>query len=110
MTVKKADPPQSFQDLITTADQPVLVDFWAAWCGPCRIVAPVMEKIAREYKGRLVTVKVNVDEKPQVAGQYQVQSVPTIMLFWKGQPVMRTMGTRSYEEMKTQIDLNWPYK
>ena len=100
----------SFQDLITSSGKPVLVDFWATWCGPCQMVAPVVEQLAKEYRDRMVTIKVHVDEKPRIAGQYQVQSIPTIMLFWKGQPVMRTMGARPYEELKQQIEANWPYE
>lgn len=100
--------PKSFFDLIKTSDKPVLVDFWAEWCGPCRMVSPTVEKIAKEYKGKLLTVKVNVDEKQHVAMQYQVQSIPTIMMFWKGEPVMRLMGAQPYDAIKSQIDANWP--
>jgi thioredoxin 1 len=100
--------PKSFFDLIKTSEKPVLVDFWAEWCGPCRMVSPTVEKIAKEYKGKLLTIKVNVDEKQHVAAQYQVQSIPTIMMFWKGEPVMRLAGAQPYDAIKSQIEENWP--
>ncbi len=99
---------KSFQDLITNSDKPVLVDFWAEWCGPCRMVSPVVERIAREYSGRLTTVKVNVDEKQHVAAQYNVRSIPTIMMFWKGHVLMQTAGAQSFESLKHQIDSKLP--
>ncbi len=95
--------PKSFNQLITTTDKPVLVDFWAEWCGPCRMVSPAIEKLAKEFKGRMLTVKVNVDDKPHVAGQYQIQSIPTIMMFKNGQPVMRLTGAYPYEALKSEI-------
>ncbi len=95
---------ESFDELIRTSNLPVLVDFWAEWCGPCRIVSPTVEKIAREYSERLITIKVNVDKRPNIAAQYQIQSIPTIMMFWQGEPVMRLVGAQSYAQMKQQID------
>ena len=100
--------PKSFDDLIRFSEQPVLVDFWAEWCGPCRMVSPIVEQIAREYSGRLTAVKVNVDKKPHVAAQYNIQSIPTIMMFWKGQSIMRAVGAQSYAQLKQQIERNWP--
>jgi thioredoxin len=96
--------PSSFNDLIRDSDLPVLVDFWAEWCGPCHAVAPVIEQIAREYKGRLRVVKVNIDQKPQVAQQFQVQSIPTIMLFHRGAALMRELGAQPYGSLKQRID------
>ena len=96
--------PKSFDELIRTSEVPVLVDFWAAWCGPCTMVSPIVEQLAREYTGRLVTIKVNVDKKPHIASQYSVQGIPTIMLFWKGKPIMRTTGAQSREQLKQQIE------
>jgi len=97
-------PPPSFDELIRTSDFPVLVDFWAEWCGPCRMVSPVVEEIAREFSGRIVTIKVNVDRKPHIAAQFQVQGIPTIMIFWKGQPIMRTTGAQSRSQLEEQIE------
>jgi len=99
---------KSFQELITNSTKPVLVDFWAEWCGPCRMVSPVVERIAREYSGRLTTVKVNVDEKQHVAVQYNIRSIPTIMMFWKGQVLLQTVGAQSFESLKQQIDAKLP--
>ena len=100
--------PRSFFELIETADKPVLVDFWAAWCGPCRMVSPAIERVAREYSGRLLAVKVNVDEKQAIASRFQIQAIPTIMLFWKGQPVMRLQGAQPYEAIRSHLEANWP--
>jgi thioredoxin 1 len=100
--------PGSFFDLIRTSERPVLVDFWAEWCGPCRIVSPAIERLACEFSGRLLTVKVNVDRKPKVAEAFQVQGIPTIVLFWKGEPRMRLTGAYPYEEIRRNIEENWP--
>jgi thioredoxin 1 len=96
--------PKSFFDLIATADKPVLVDFYADWCGPCKMVSPVIKQIAGEYKGKLLTVKIDVDHKPHVAGRYQVASIPTIMLFKNGKAVMRLQGAHPYHSLKAEID------
>ena len=96
--------PKSFDALIKESDVPVLVDFWAAWCGPCRMVSPTVERIAKELKGKILTVKVNVDQKQHLAAQYQIASIPTIMLFHQGQVLMRLEGTLPYETMKAEIE------
>lgn len=96
--------PKSFNDLIRDSDLPVLVDFWAEWCSPCHALAPVIEQLAREYKGRLHVVKVNIDEKPHVARQFQVQSIPTVMLFHHGAALMREVGAQPYGNLKQRID------
>ncbi len=100
--------PKSFAELIRTSDRPVLVDFWAEWCGPCRMVSPAVERLAREYSGRLLTVKVNVDEKQALANSYQVQAIPTIMMFFTGQPVMRLQGAQPYQAIRRAIEAHWP--
>jgi thioredoxin len=96
--------PASFVDLVSSSQLPVLVDFWAEWCRPCRLVGPTIERLARDYTGRLLTVKVNVDRRPQVAERYEVQAIPTIMLFWQGEPVMRLLGAQAYESIKREIE------
>jgi thioredoxin 1 len=100
--------PNSFSELIKTADRPVLVDFWAGWCGPCGIIGPVVQQIAKEYADRLITVKVNTQEKFAIAAEYQIASLPTIMMFWKGQAVMRLAGAYPYEDLKRQIEEHLP--
>lgn len=95
--------PKSFNELIETSSLPVLVDFWAEWCGPCKMIAPSIQKIASEFNGKLLTVKVNVDEKPAIASQYQISGIPTIMMFYKGKILMRLTGGLPYQTLRTQI-------
>ena len=100
--------PASFFELVKMSEKPVLVDFWAEWCGPCRIVSPTIERLARENHDRLLTVKVNVDRRPQVAQAYEIQGVPTIMLFWRGEECMRLTGAYPYEAILQNIQESWP--
>lgn len=100
--------PKSFEDLIQNSALPVLVDFWAEWCGPCRMVSPAIERIAMEFSGRLTVVKVNVDDKPHVAAKYAVRSIPTIMLFAGGEAVMRLTGAYPYETLVREISSRLP--
>jgi thioredoxin len=83
---------QSFDNEVVKSSIPVLVDFWAAWCGPCRAVAPTVEELATEYTGKLKVVKVDVDENPEVSGRYGVQSIPTLLVFKGGEVVERMVG------------------
>jgi thioredoxin 1 len=96
--------PKSFDDLIARSEKPVLVDFWAEWCGACRMLSPTLLKVASEYKGRIVTVKVNVDKKAQLASRFQVSGIPTVILFAGGNAVMRFSGALAYEQFKQQLD------
>ncbi|NES71094.1 MAG: thioredoxin [Okeania sp. SIO2D1] len=82
----------SFKQEVLESDVPVLVDFWAPWCGPCRMVAPVVEEIAGQYEGQIKVVKVNTDENPNVASQYGIRSIPTLMIFKGGQRVDMVVG------------------
>ncbi|MBN3894874.1 MULTISPECIES: thioredoxin [unclassified Nostoc] len=82
----------SFKQEVLDSDVPVLVDFWAPWCGPCRMVAPVVDEISEQYKGQIKVVKVNTDENPNVASQYGIRSIPTLMIFKGGQKVDMVVG------------------
>lgn len=83
---------------------PVVVDFWAPWCGPCRIVSPTIEELAKDYEGKVVVGKMNVDENPQVSGEYGVMSIPTVMIFKNGQPVKAIVGAQGKDSYKRAID------
>jgi thioredoxin 1 len=96
--------PKSFDELIGRSETPVLVDFWAEWCGPCRMLAPAIAQIAKEFKGRLVVVKVNVDERPQIAARYGIQSIPTLMIFDRGRAVARRSGALPYGELRRLVE------
>ncbi len=82
----------TFKQEVLESEAPVLVDFWAPWCGPCRMVAPVVEEIAEQYDGQVKVVKVNTDENPSVASQYGIRSIPTLMIFKGGQRVDMVVG------------------
>ncbi|MEW8979544.1 MAG: thioredoxin [Symbiobacterium sp.] len=84
--------------------EPVLVDFWAAWCGPCRMIAPLVDEIASDYEGRLKVGKLNVDENNELAARYGVMSIPTLLIFKNGQPVERIVGFQPKKELVAKID------
>jgi len=94
----------TFKEKVLEAETPVLVDFWAPWCAPCRMVAPVVEELAEEYDGKVSFFKVNVDNNPRIAGQYGVMSIPTLILFKAGQPVTNVVGFRPKAELKKSLD------
>lgn len=94
---------QDFDDLIGQSPEPVLVDFWAAWCGPCRAVAPELEKIAGQRAGNLVVAKVDTDALPEVAGRFGIRSIPTMLLFRGGKEARRLSGAMSAGEISSRL-------
>ncbi len=90
---------KNFEEEVLRSDIPVLVDFWATWCGPCRMIAPEVEKIAEEYDGKVKVGKVNVDEEAELAIEYKVASIPTLILFKDGAPAGKAIGYRTKEEL-----------
>jgi thioredoxin len=85
----------TFEQKVTRADGPVVVDFWAPWCGPCRVIGPILEDMATQHGERVTFTKLNVDDNPQVAGRYNVLSIPTVILFENGEPQETVIGARS---------------
>ena len=94
---------ETFSQEVLKSDTPTLVDFWAVWCGPCRMVAPVVDEIAREQAGKLKVMKLDVDENQSTAMAYGVMSIPTLILFKNGQPVERIVGFRPKGDMNKKI-------
>lgn len=93
----------NFKQEVLKSNLPVLVDFWAAWCAPCHMVAPMVEKISQEYQGRLKVCKLNVDEASEVASQYSIMSIPTLMIFKNGNVVEQMVGVASKEYLEEKI-------
>jgi thioredoxin 1 len=95
----------NFEELVLHSERPVLVDFWAAWCGPCKMVAPEMEKLAQKYEGKVDVVKVDVDANPRLSQTFNIMSIPTIAFFRPGAQPMGVLGFRPAEQLEQQFQL-----
>ncbi len=94
----------NFDQIVLQAETPVLVDFWAEWCGPCRMVAPLVDELAEEYEGRVVFTKVDVDQNSRAASKYGIMSIPALLIFNNGSPITNIVGFRPKAELKKSLD------
>lgn len=94
----------NFQSEVIDSSEPVLVDFWAPWCGPCKMIAPTIEELANDYEGKLRVGKVNTDENPQTATNHQISAIPTVMLFKGGEPVEKFVGVTPKEKFSAALE------
>ena len=93
----------AFEDEVVNSSIPVLIDFWAEWCGPCKEIAPILEEIADEMEKKIKIVKINIDENPNIPNQYGIQSIPTLIIFKKGEPIATKVGGGIKSELLTWI-------
>jgi len=94
----------TFEGEVLAGSEPVVVDFWAEWCGPCKLIGPVLDELAEEYQGRLKVTKLNVDENPTTSAKYGVRSIPTLLFFKEGQIVDQVIGAMSKADLKKKFD------
>ncbi len=94
----------NFNQEVAASKTPVLLDFWASWCGPCRMISPVVESLAEKYDGKVKFGKVNVDEQPELAMKYGIQSIPTLMVFRDGAPVNKSIGVVPSEQIEAMLN------
>lgn len=93
-----------FEQVVIQSDIPVLVDFWATWCRPCAMIAPILDELDGEYSGRIKFTRLDVDKNPKTSSQYHVMSIPTLLIFSKGEPVANIVGFRPKAELKRNLD------
>ena len=96
--------PNSFYDLIATHDKPILVDFWAEWCAPCRMLSPVVAELASIWKGKVTVIKINTEEKPNIASNFGINSIPTLILFKNGKEVKRISGAMPLGQLQKSFE------
>jgi thioredoxin 1 len=94
----------TFSQDVLKSDKPVLLDFWAEWCGPCKMISPILEEIASENAGKVRIAKLNVDDNPDAARRYEVMSIPTLIVFRDGQPVTRMIGAKGKGQLLQELD------
>ena len=97
---------EQWEQEVIDSDKPVFVDFWATWCGPCKLVSPIVEVLAKEYDGRINFVKVDVDQNKELASKYNIFSIPTLAIFRNGQVIAQAAGATSKESLRNYIDKN----